>query len=102
MRTLNKTDSARFENSGCSMDSRTTTSFAGSSLANMYRHIGDAVPPLISHQFAWLSAWMLGERRPLPCDVVLPGTQLRPDDIATRPAVQPRLTADTAQVASAA
>ena len=76
--------------------------FAGSSLANMYRHIGDAVPPLISHQFAWLSAWMLGERRPLPCDVVLPGTQLRPDDIATRPAVQPRLTADTAQVASAA
>ena len=32
--------------------------FAGS-LSNMYRHIGDAVPPLISYQLAAACRWML-------------------------------------------
>lgn len=65
--------------------------FAGTSLSNMYRHIGDAVPPLVSHQFAWLSAWMLGDKRPSLSDVVLPGTQLRGADIIPSEAGQPTL-----------
>ncbi|MBX6763925.1 MAG: DNA cytosine methyltransferase [Rubrobacteraceae bacterium] len=55
--------------------------FKESSLANMYRHIGDAVPPLISYQLAWLASWMLSGRKPRIEDVILPGTHLRPEDI---------------------
>ena len=33
-------------------------------LTNRYRHIGDAVPPLISYQLAALAQWMLTGRRP--------------------------------------
>lgn len=54
--------------------------FSGS-LSNMYRHVGDAVPPLISHQLAGLVAWLLGDARPRLADLVLPGTNLRADDI---------------------
>lgn len=55
--------------------------FKASSLANMYRHIGDAVPPLISYQLAWLASWMLSGKKPCIGDVILPGTHLRSEDI---------------------
>jgi DNA (cytosine-5)-methyltransferase 1 len=55
--------------------------FGGASLSNMYRHIGDAVPPLISYQLAWLASWMLTGARPAAADLVLPGTHLTPEDI---------------------
>lgn len=55
--------------------------FGATSLANKYRHIGDAVPPLISYQIAAAVAWTLTERRPDLADIVLPGTTLRPADI---------------------
>jgi DNA (cytosine-5)-methyltransferase 1 len=50
-------------------------------LANMYRHIGDAVPPLISYQLAGLCQWMLTGARPDPADLVLPGCQLTAGDL---------------------
>ncbi len=50
-------------------------------LANMYRHIGDAVPPLISYQLAGLCAWMLSDTRPDPADLLLPGCQLTTGDL---------------------
>jgi DNA (cytosine-5)-methyltransferase 1 len=54
--------------------------FTGS-LANMYRHIGDAVPPLISYQLAGLSEWILTGRRPDPADLLLAGCQLSTGDL---------------------
>jgi DNA (cytosine-5)-methyltransferase 1 len=54
--------------------------FAGT-LANMYRHIGDAVPPLISYQLAGLCAWILSGTRPDPADLLLPGCQLTTGDL---------------------
>jgi len=59
--------------------------FAASSLSNMYRHIGDAVPPLISYQIAWLCSWMLTGQRPPMKDIVLPKTHLDASDIRRRP-----------------
>jgi DNA (cytosine-5)-methyltransferase 1 len=50
-------------------------------LNNGYRHVGDAVPPLISHQLAWLVDWVLTGRRPTPDQWVLPNTSLQVDDI---------------------
>lgn len=55
--------------------------FGGTSLSNMYRHIGDAVPPLISYQLAHLVRWMFTGARPEPADFVLPGTSLGSSDI---------------------
>ncbi len=55
--------------------------FAGRSLSNMYRHIGDAVPPLISHQLAWVARWMLTGERPALGDCVLAGTTLGVRDL---------------------
>lgn len=55
--------------------------FGGNSLSNRYRHIGDAVPPLVSHQIAWLTHWILTGTRPLPQQTVLPGCQLRAEDL---------------------
>jgi DNA (cytosine-5)-methyltransferase 1 len=54
--------------------------FAGS-LSNMYRHIGDAVPPLISFQLAAACRWMLTGERPEPAGLILPGCHLTSDDI---------------------
>jgi DNA (cytosine-5)-methyltransferase 1 len=54
--------------------------FAGS-VANMYRHVGDAVPPLISYQLARLCEWILTGVRPRPEELILPGCHLRPDDL---------------------
>jgi DNA (cytosine-5)-methyltransferase 1 len=50
-------------------------------LTNMYRHIGDAVPPLISYQLAWLCSWILTGQRPDAEQVLLPGCHLVPEDI---------------------
>jgi DNA (cytosine-5)-methyltransferase 1 len=55
--------------------------FVARSLSNMYRHVGDAVPPLISYQLAGLCAWMLGRERPSVRDMVLPNTSLRVRDL---------------------
>ena len=51
------------------------------SLANMYRHIGDAVPPLISYQLAGLCRWILTGERPAAEDLILPGCHLNADDV---------------------
>ncbi|MBO0834324.1 MAG: DNA cytosine methyltransferase [Actinobacteria bacterium] len=51
------------------------------SLANMYRHIGDAVPPLISYQLAGLSEWILTGKRPDPAELLLTGCQLTTGDL---------------------
>jgi DNA (cytosine-5)-methyltransferase 1 len=56
--------------------------FPVASLASRYRHIGDAVPPLISYQLSALVAWMKTGRRPRPKDWLLPGTSLRIEDVA--------------------
>ena len=50
-------------------------------LANMYRHLGDAVPPLISYQLAGLCQWILTGRRPQAADLILPGCHLSADDL---------------------
>jgi DNA (cytosine-5)-methyltransferase 1 len=55
--------------------------FEGTSRQNAYRHVGDAVPPLISHQLAWVCSWILGGARPKPTQFVLPNTTLRPQDV---------------------
>jgi len=55
--------------------------FDGAAVSNMYRHIGDAVPPLISHQLAHLTHWIFSGDRPEIRDIILPGTNLRPQDI---------------------
>jgi DNA (cytosine-5)-methyltransferase 1 len=54
--------------------------FAGT-LANTYRHIGDAVPPLISFQLARLCEWILTGVRPAPEQLILPGCHLTPGDL---------------------
>lgn len=58
-----------------------TYRFGGNSLANRYRHVGDAVPPLVSYQIAHAVSWSLTGTRPAIEDIVLPGTSLRSSDI---------------------
>lgn len=55
--------------------------FDGSNLANVYRHIGDAVPPLISYQLAHLCRWILTNEQPGMQELVLSGTSLRSSDL---------------------
>ncbi|MCK5804047.1 MAG: DNA cytosine methyltransferase [Lentisphaeria bacterium] len=55
--------------------------FGDTAVSNMYRHIGDAVPPLISFQLAHLCHWMLTGEKSHPRRIVLPGTSLRTEDI---------------------
>ena len=55
--------------------------FTSKSLANRYRHIGDAVPPLISYQLSALVSWMKTGVRPEPRDWILPGTSLKLPDV---------------------
>ncbi|WP_307867724.1 DNA cytosine methyltransferase [Umezawaea beigongshangensis] len=50
-------------------------------LSNKYRHIGDAVPPLISRQIASVCEWILTGTRPDLAEAVLPETSLSPSDI---------------------
>jgi DNA (cytosine-5)-methyltransferase 1 len=55
--------------------------FGGSSLANKYRHVGDAVPPMIAFQIACAVEWSLKGERPDISTVVLPNTSLQVEDI---------------------
>jgi DNA (cytosine-5)-methyltransferase 1 len=59
--------------------------FTGS-LSNMYRHIGDAVPPLISYQLAVLCEWILTGDRPGPDQMILAGCHLTSADLEPVPA----------------
>jgi len=58
--------------------------FNGAALSNMYRHIGDAVPPLISYQLAHLACWILTGEQPKVEDILLPGTHLSSSDIVRK------------------
>lgn len=55
--------------------------FKGASIANAYRHIGDAVPPSISYQIAHLCKWILTNEQPGLQELILPGTNLKPSDL---------------------
>ncbi|MDQ2808490.1 MAG: DNA cytosine methyltransferase [Chloroflexota bacterium] len=55
--------------------------FVAASLANRYRQLGDAVPPLISYQLAHLCEWILTGRKPAITQLILPDTLLRADDL---------------------
>jgi DNA (cytosine-5)-methyltransferase 1 len=55
--------------------------FDNASLTNMYRHVGDAVPPLISYQLAHLTHWILSGSRPEAAELALAGTSLAASDI---------------------
>ena len=50
--------------------------FKGRQLSNCYRQIGDAVPPLISHQVAWIISWIENGSRPNPKDFCLANSAL--------------------------
>jgi DNA (cytosine-5)-methyltransferase 1 len=58
--------------------------FNGAAVSNMYRHIGDAVPPLISYQIAHLCNWILTGNQPSVTDILLPGTNLRSTDVVKK------------------
>lgn len=55
--------------------------FPGRSVANKYRVIGDAVPPLVAWQIAACVGWMMDGRRPMPEEWVMPETALSMSDI---------------------
>ena len=55
--------------------------FPARAVANRYRHIGDAVPPLIAFQMSALAMWMKTGIRPGPAQFVMPNTSLRVEDI---------------------
>jgi len=55
--------------------------FDGASISNAYRHIGDAVPPLISYQIAHLCRWILTNEQPGMQELVLAGTSLKSSDL---------------------
>lgn len=55
--------------------------FEGTSRKNLYRQVGDAVPPLVSHQLSWLASWMLTDDKPDLADAILPGTSLTAADL---------------------
>lgn len=60
--------------------------FNGPTLANVYRHIGDAVPPLVSYQLAHLCRWILTNEQPGMQELVLAGTSLRSSDLIRKSA----------------
>lgn len=60
-------------------------SFGDRSLSNRYRHVGDAVPPLISYQLSALVQWMKTNVKPQPEDWILSGTSLSMKDLVPLP-----------------
>ena len=58
--------------------------FEGRQLANCYRQIGDAVPPLISYQIASLISWIETGKRPLPSNFCLKNSALTSSQIAAK------------------
>lgn len=65
-----------------------TYQFVARSATNRYRHIGDAVPPLISYQLSAVCKWILTGEKPKLSDMILKDTHLKPEDIVHRPQVQ--------------
>lgn len=59
--------------------------FNGAGLTNLYRHIGDAVPPLISHQLAHLCHWILTGIQPDIQTVLMPNYHLEEEDLEAVP-----------------
>jgi DNA (cytosine-5)-methyltransferase 1 len=57
-------------------------------LSHSYRHIGDAVPPLISYQIAGIVKWILTKEEPTAETMVLPNTNLRVEDITAKEEVR--------------
>lgn len=55
--------------------------FPDTSLSNAYRHIGDAVPPMVSYQLAHLAKWILTNEQPGMQELVLPYTSLSSGDL---------------------
>ena len=55
--------------------------FPAKAVTNRYRHIGDAVPPMIAYQMSALAMWMKTGIRPEPKDWVMPNTCLLVEDI---------------------
>ncbi|WP_405887154.1 DNA cytosine methyltransferase [Streptomyces longwoodensis] len=60
--------------------------FIGSSRKNLYRQIGDAVPPMISHQLAHVASWILDGEAPELKTAILPDTSLRAEDLVAEEA----------------
>ncbi|RJO76892.1 DNA cytosine methyltransferase [Nocardia panacis] len=60
-----------------------TYEFRARALSNMYRHIGDAVPPIISYQLAAVADWIFTGERPEIRTALLPGTHLTPADLVS-------------------
>jgi DNA (cytosine-5)-methyltransferase 1 len=58
--------------------------FSKTSVGNMYRHIGDAVPPLISYQLAKACEWMLSGERPPMESLILPKTHISSSEVIMR------------------
>jgi len=58
--------------------------FNGAAISNMYRHVGDAVPPLISYQIAHLCHWILTGEQPEGRSFILSGTNLQPTDVTKK------------------
>ncbi|MGB6295264.1 MAG: DNA cytosine methyltransferase [Rivularia sp. (in: cyanobacteria)] len=57
--------------------------FIAPGISNIYRQIGDAVPPLISYQLAKLCEWILNNDKPSIDSIILPNTHLISEDIET-------------------
>ena len=55
--------------------------FERAALSNLYRHIGDAVPPMIAYQLAWLCKWMFTGKRPSPGQILMPNYHLSENDL---------------------
>lgn len=55
--------------------------FISRSISNMYRHIGDAVPPLISFQLACVVEWIISGKKPNIEDVILKDVHMTCNDI---------------------
>jgi DNA (cytosine-5)-methyltransferase 1 len=65
--------------------------FPARAVTNRYRHIGDAVPPMIAFQMSALVKWMKTGVRPEPPDFVMPPTALRVEDVVPARPVMARL-----------
>jgi DNA (cytosine-5)-methyltransferase 1 len=63
--------------------------FVARSRKNAYRNVGDAVPPILSYQLAWLARWIITGLQPSPNDLLLPGTHLEMGDIVPDRSVNP-------------
>jgi DNA (cytosine-5)-methyltransferase 1 len=55
--------------------------FKSTSRKNLYRQVGDAVPPLVSYQLACLARWIMSGRKPSLEEILLPATSLTSSNI---------------------